>query len=1110
MQVPQFQVLHCMSAKRLNGFIVSALILFGQIEQSWAQSLQTLVEENSAALSVAKSNLDMVWVLVAAGLVLLMQVGFMLLEAGMVRSKNSINVAQKNMLDFTFTVIIFACVGFMVAFSSSNGFWFGTDFSFFFLAELDAWSLAFFVFQVMFCGTAATIVSGAVAERMPLKSYILGSIIIAAVIYPVFVHWAWGSALVDNESAILARLGFVDFAGSTVVHGTGAWVALAACILIGPRKGRFDENGQPMRIQGHSPVLATAGAFLLFVGWIGFNGGSTLEASSHIASIVANTVAAAASGTAAGHLVSLWQDNKVLRPEKSISGLIGGLVAVTAGCAILDIQGAFIIGALGGTVAVSSAVILEKHWKIDDAVGAIGVHGFAGVIGTIGLALLAPESELPLGNRWDQLFVQTIGVLLNFIWAFGLGYVAFSLIASMGRIRVDAASEMIGLNDAEHGTRIGIGHVEDAFDRLVQGRADLSLRLDFNQGDEAERLSQLFNALMDTIEDEETTKSAVADKQRVEEEAERLSALANATFEAIVICVDGKIVDGNTALEDLIGLKIGQLANLRLEDLVVADARDVFATQFEASDGAPYESRMLDSDGTPIPVEVRSRDITYRGNLTKVAAIVDLRDRKIAEEKIRYLAQHDPLTGLPNRAVFSRNLEHAVQCAETNNNSWALLLIDLDHFKDVNDLHGHAAGDHVIRETAQRLKNQMRGIGSVARLGGDEFAIILDRVDFNNQIVDFAHRLTIELSRPITNANGPMLFTGASVGLVISPQTGLEPAHILSQADTALYRAKGLGRNTYCVFEPGMDEENSCRRLLEADLATAIEEEQFELYFQPRLGAASAVINSYEALIRWNHPDKGVVRPDKFISVAEDTGKIIPIGTWVIREACRIATQQLVGKRVSVNVCPLQFREKNLVETIGSILEETGLAPQLLEIEITENVLMEDDERALSALRALKKLGCQIALDDFGTGYSSLSYLSRFPFDCIKIDRSFINEMHQSENAGAIVETIIRLGQATGMTIVAEGVEEVDQLKSLIKKGCDEIQGYLVGRPVPVSELQHLAPDIVLTALGDVTNMTNGLVEDLRKTLVNSKRDDEKPEHENRESIGKRRAIQSA
>nr|CAD6416669.1 diguanylate cyclase [Rhizobium sp. Q54] len=266
---------------------------------------------------------------------MLMQVGFLLLEAGMVRSKNSINVAQKNLLDFVFGVIAFAAVGFMFAFGRSGGLPFGYDGDLYFLHGLTADQAAFFVFQVMFCGTAATVVSGAVAERMKLSAYVFGSLVLSGFIYPVFVHWAWGSALFHNSSAYLAEMGFVDFAGSTVVHSTGGWMALAACLVIGPRLGRFNANGTPVRIAGHSPVLSTTGALLLFIGWIGFNGGSTLAASEAVPAILLNTILAGGMGTCVGYVVGYYQDGVIL-PEKSNCGMLGGLVAVTAGCHLFD------------------------------------------------------------------------------------------------------------------------------------------------------------------------------------------------------------------------------------------------------------------------------------------------------------------------------------------------------------------------------------------------------------------------------------------------------------------------------------------------------------------------------------------------------------------------------------------------------------------------------------------------------------------------------------------------------------------------------------------------------------------------------------------------------
>jgi Amt family ammonium transporter len=1006
-----------------------------------------------ADIAALHRTLDFVWILVAAGLVLLMQVGFLLLEAGMVRSKNSINVAQKNLLDFTFSVLVFAAVGFMFAFGASNGFPVGADPALFMLGSLDAWGFAFFVFQVMFCGTAATIVSGAVAERMPLAAYVACSVFIAGIVYPAFVHWAWGSALTENSSAFLAHAGFIDFAGSTVVHGTGAWIALAACIVIGPRIGRFDADGRPVRFHGHSPVLATAGALLLFVGWIGFNGGSTLAASPDIAHVIANTVLAAAAGTAAGYLIG-WHHEGVLLPEKAFSGMLGGLVAVTAGCMVLDARGAMIVGLAGGAAAIYGISILERRLRVDDAVGAIGVHGIAGVVGTLGLALLAPVENLAAGSRLAQFGVQAAGAALNFAWAFGLGLVFFLVLRRVMALRVTREGEIAGLNEAEHGTRIGIGHVEEAVGRLVAGKADLGLRLPVEAGDEAERMTVLFNALMDAIQNEELARGRREETRRAEEEAERLTALANATFEAIVISVRGAIIDGNHALEQLMGLPLAELKSRSMLDFIDPADRARVAEQLSQSESGPYELHVIHADGTRIPVEVRAREILYRGERTRVSAVVDLRDRRKAEQHIRHLAQHDPLTDLPNRAVFADRLAAVLAAAQASDEAAAVLMIDLDRFKEINDVHGHLAGDRVIRATADRLRALVPTTDTVSRLGGDEFAVIQHRIAFANQAADLAHRLVHALSQPIDCGNGLILRTGASIGIAVSPLHGHDGELLVSRADTALYKAKSQGRNTYCVFEEGMDAVLRKRRMLEADLVKAVENDEFELYLQPRLDLRTGAIGSYEALIRWHHPEKGMISPSDFIPVAEQSGRIIAIGEWVLRRACEIVGRQPGIPSISINVSPLQFREKHFLETVRDVLETTGLQASRLEVEVTENVLIDDDRRALQILKALKALGVRVALDDFGTGYSSLGYLSRFPFDVIKIDRSFVKAMRQTASARSIVETIVRLGAALGMSVVAEGVEDATDLRMLAEEGCNEIQGYFVGRPTPLAALQ--------------------------------------------------------
>ncbi|MFB2551886.1 ammonium transporter [Ensifer soli] len=1013
-------------------------------------------------LDALRADLDLLWMMAAAALVMLMQVGFLLLEAGMVRSKNSINVAQKNMLDFVFGAVAFAAVGFMLAFGAATVLPFGMDGRFFFLSGLSPYEQGFFVFQVMFCGTAATIVSGAVAERMRLSAYVFGGLAMSGIIYPVFVHWAWGSALGRNASSFLSRLGFVDFAGSTVVHSTGAWVSLAACLVIGPRVGRFDAAGRPVRMSGHSPVLATTGALLLFIGWIGFNGGSTLSARADVAKIVMNTVLAGSVGAVVGYCLGWWQD-RVYLPEKANCGMLGGLVAVTAGCQMLEPLGALAIGALGSVAAIQVNILIETRLRIDDAVGAIGVHGAAGVAGTLALALLAPVDLLPAGGRLAQFSVQSFGALVNFAWAFSAGYAFFWLLGRLMPVRVEADAEEIGLNEAEHATRIGTGHVEDAFATLVRGNADLGMRLPVDRGDDAEKLTRLFNALMDNLEAEEQARGEQAEMQRDAEESERVSAIANATFEAILMHRAGTVIDGNAQLAALYGAPLDALIGKPVADLFPREHRDAFAGL--GRDDATREVELVDAARRRIPVEARGRSITLRGENVEISCIVDLRERKKSEARILHLAQHDPLTGLANRALFNERLQRAVSRAESGTGI-AVLLVDLDRFKDVNDIHGHPAGDAVIRETARRLQALVRGGDTVARLGGDEFAILMPRVPFEAQVADTAMRIVEDMRREIDVGDGVLVRSGASIGCALHPLHADSAELLVARADIALYHAKNSGRNLYSLFRPGMNDIVEKRRALEADLQAAIDGDGFELYLQPRVDTRTAAVAGYEALLRWHHPERGLIGPADFIPVAEASGKIVQIGEWVIRRACHIARDGLDGRRISINVSPLQFRQHNFVSIVADIIAETGIDPRRLELEITEGTLIDDDRRALAVLRALKRLGVDIALDDFGTGYSSLSYLSRLPFDTIKIDRSFVAGLGTNDNAPAIIRSIIDLGAGLGMTVVAEGVETPDIAEILVRAGCDELQGFLLGRPAPLGEAAvRIPPEIAALLL---------------------------------------------
>lgn len=450
----------------------------------------------AAQLAEKQGNIDHVWTMLAAALVLFMQCGFLLLEAGLVRSKNSINVAQKNLTDFLIAASGFWLVGFALMFGPSLGGWVGTGgFAF---DGLPDWTFTFFVFQMVFCGTAATIMSGSVAERMTFSGYLWGTCISALLIYPVFGHWAWGNLLVADNPAWLADLGFIDFAGSTVVHSIGAWVGLAGIVVLGPRLGRYDADGRPQPIHGHSPVLATSGALILLVGWVGFNGGSTTAGTPAFAHIVTNTILSGTFGGLVAMLVGRYFDG-LFSPMWPINGMLAGLVAITAGCDVVGTHGAIVIGASSGLVVYGATLAMERM-GLDDSIGAVPVHGVTGAWGTLLLALVAPADALAGGSHLTQLGIQAIGVAVAFAWAFGVAFAFFKVLDMIVGIRVSAEDELMGLNAAEHGTTMGAGHLLEAMKALAEGRGRLTDRLDTTTGDESADLAHFYNAIMGKLQ----------------------------------------------------------------------------------------------------------------------------------------------------------------------------------------------------------------------------------------------------------------------------------------------------------------------------------------------------------------------------------------------------------------------------------------------------------------------------------------------------------------------------------------------------------------------------------------------------------------------------------
>jgi diguanylate cyclase (GGDEF)-like protein len=429
----------------------------------------------------------------------------------------------------------------------------------------------------------------------------------------------------------------------------------------------------------------------------------------------------------------------------------------------------------------------------------------------------------------------------------------------------------------------------------------------------------------------------------------------------------------------------------------------------------------------------------------------DVTERLQAEAKISFMARHDALTDLPNRACFREELEKALGRIDRQK-TISVLCIDLDHFKPVNDALGHPVGDDLLRAVADRMRACVRAEDIVARLGGDEFAILQVGAEQPAGATTLATRLIEAIAEPF-ELKGHQVVVGASVGIAIGPQDGSDPDRLLKNADMALYRAKEDGRGAYRFFEADMDAKMQARRVLEVELRKALELEQFELFYQPLINIASNQISGFEALLRWWHPERGLVAPMEFIPLAEEIGLIGKIGAWVLKQACTEAMNWPSELKIAVNLSPTQFRSGTVAFDVVAALNQSGLPAGRLEVEITETVLLNDTEATLLILRQLRELGVHISMDDFGTGYSSLSYLRKFPFDKIKIDRSFINDMADQPDSIAIVRAVTGLGSSLGMSTTAEGVETEEQLQRLRDEGCTEAQGYLIARPQPAREI---------------------------------------------------------
>ncbi|MFC0267078.1 ammonium transporter [Kushneria aurantia] len=1112
------------------------------------------------------STIDSLWVSISALLVFLMQAGFLCLEAGLTRSKNAINVAMKNVSDFAVSIMAFWLAGFGVMFGIDHAGWIGLDLYVPDFMSADGVQLAtFFLFQCMFCATAATIVSGAVAERMPFGAYLVIALLVSVLLYPMFGHWAWGGFW-SGEPGWLEALGFVDFAGSTVVHSLGGWVALAALLHIGPRRGRFIAGEAPRRIPASNMPLSMLGVLLLFFGWFGFNGGSTLAFDERVPFILLNTLMAGVAGTLSALLWG-WRRDGHVDPCLALNGTIAGLVAVTAGAHALALPEAVLVGALGGLLMLAADNALLKY-RIDDGIGAIPAHLAPGIWGTLAVGLLGDPHRLGTGlGPWAQTGVQLLGILVCALWGLGVAWLLFGGMKGLMALRVSADDEEMGLNVTEHGARselfelleamrdherrgdIGAQVAADPFtevgqiaagynrvcraleravartraivrhmrDGVVTWRADGTLT-SLNPGAEAlfgvcadqligtpveqllkrpapatgERCElRLYHSgearsleiqISEGVADSEAAFSGmvrdITERKRLEEQLGRERELANVTLASIG---DGVITTDDSGLVTFINAEAERLTGWRHEEARGVPVALVY-TLLDEDSGRRLDNharRVLASgqshiseqthllvarDGQRYPVQDSVSPIRPGHGFT-VGVVVVLRDHSATHNltrQLNYQASHDDLTGLVNRREFEDRLAQALRCESTPG---ALCYLDLDRFKIVNDTCGHQAGDELLRQISDLLRESIRDSDVVARLGGDEFGLLLHDCQ-----LDDARRVAEKIRRRIEtfrfHCNGQNFQVGASMGLTaLSSDEGRHSlSTLLGAADAACYIAKESGRNRICLADeqataaPLPHQTDAAQRL-----QAALDEDRLRLHVQPVVAVDGAPDRAthHEFLVRLKE-EKRLVYPGSFLPTAERYGLSVEIDRWVTRNALAWLSDQYRAGRLesgrvwSINLTAAAIDDDRFQDELIERIDSAALPAGALCFEFNESAVNARLKAAGALFARLHHSGCLIALDNFDPNFSALQWIRSLPIHYLKINCDELIAVEADTISRAMLKAINTLKELMGVTIVVKRIEQHDVLTQFQSLQIDFLQGFMIEPPQPLENMGSL------------------------------------------------------